>query len=113
MHELSIALNIVEIIQQEAVVHKANSILELEIEIGELAGVDIECLRFTMDSVIRNTILENCEIKYNTIHGLCKCIACNHEYDASTLFSCCPQCGSYASKNISGTELRIKSFTLN
>lgn len=113
MHELSIAMSIVDIIQEEARKQNADSVKELEVEIGKLAGVDTECLSFALESAIRNTLLEGCDVRINLIPGKCKCLECGKEFDAENLYSSCPDCSSYATKMVSGTELKIKSFTIN
>jgi Zn finger protein HypA/HybF (possibly regulating hydrogenase expression) len=44
MHELSIALSIVELAANEAHKENATEVYEIELEIGEMAGIDPEAL---------------------------------------------------------------------
>ncbi len=110
MHELSIAANIVEIAEEYAQKNNASVINEIEIDVGELSGVVIEALEFAMDSIIKNTILENSKILINHITGLAKCLECRHEFPVSSLYENCPHCNEFNLEIIKGDELRVKSL---
>ena len=62
MHELSIAQSIVELAEKEARNHQANSIEELELEIGTLAGIEWVSLEFALESVKKGSMLENARV---------------------------------------------------
>ncbi len=42
MHEFSLAMNVVELAEKEAKNHGVSKILEIEIEVGDLSGVEPE-----------------------------------------------------------------------
>ena len=46
MHELSIALSIVELAAKEAHKENAKEVKEIELEIGEMAGIDTDKTQF-------------------------------------------------------------------
>ena len=48
MHELSIALSILDLVALEAIKQKAREVKEIELEVGRLAGVDISALAFSI-----------------------------------------------------------------
>ena len=50
MHELSIAMNIIDIAGEYAAKANTKTINEIEIEVGELSGVVIEALEFAMEN---------------------------------------------------------------
>jgi len=112
MHELSIAQSIVELAEKQARNHQAKCIEELELEIGSLAGVELQSLEFALESCVKGTLLENARIIRHTIAGEGRCGDCETAFPADTLFSPCPVCGSYAVKIIKGKELRIKSIVV-
>jgi hydrogenase nickel incorporation protein HypA/HybF len=58
MHELSIAMNIIDIANEQAKINNLSAIDEIEIEVGELSGVETDALKFAMEVVTRDTILE-------------------------------------------------------
>ena len=112
MHELSIAQSIVELAEREALNHRAVSIEELELEIGDLAGIDWLALEFAMESAIKGSLLENARIIRRRIAGEGRCGDCENQFPAENLLTACPFCGSYVVKIIKGKELRIKSFMI-
>ncbi len=53
MHELSIAMGIVDIAKNEAVKHQFSEIELIELEIGTLSGVEIESLNFAWPLAVK------------------------------------------------------------
>ena len=70
MHELSIALSIINLAIKEAEKSNATRVSELELEIGEMAGVNIEALEFSMSIAMQNTILEGAKVRIVEIRSL-------------------------------------------
>jgi len=112
MHELSIAQSIVELAEREARNHQADSVEELELEIGALAGIDRLALDFALESATKESLLEGTRIICQQIDGEGRCGDCENLFPVENLFSSCPVCGSYAVKIIKGKELRIKSIII-
>lgn len=112
MHELSIAQSIVELAEQQARSHKATVIEELELEIGSLAGVELQSLEFALESSVKGTMLNNARIVHHDIKAEGRCGDCEAIFPVDTLFSPCPHCGSYCIKITKGKELRIKSIVV-
>ena len=112
MHELSIAQSIVELAEREARNHQADSIEELELEIGALAGIEWNALEFALESAIKGSLLEDARVVRLKIAGEGRCGDCENIFPVENLFSACPVCGSYAVKIIKGKELRIKSIVV-
>ena len=65
MHELSIALSIVELAEEEARKADATSISKVEVEIGTMAGIDPDALLFAWDSVIQGTMARQSDTGYS------------------------------------------------
>jgi len=112
MHELSIAQSIVELAEREARSCHANSVEELELEIGSLAGIEWVALEFALESAIKGSLLEDARIVVRRIAGEGRCGDCESLFPVENLFSSCPACGSYAVKIIKGQELRVKSIVV-
>ncbi|UCF87855.1 MAG: hydrogenase maturation nickel metallochaperone HypA, partial [bacterium] len=51
MHELSIALEILDIVEKEAAKHGARVVKEVCLRVGDLSGVETESLAFSFDAV--------------------------------------------------------------
>ena len=112
MHELSIATNIVEIALEYAKKNNAEEVREIEIEVGELSGVVIQALEFAMDSATKNTIIENAKIILNKVKGYAKCLNCQNEFSATSLYEECPKCNTFNPEIIRGKELQVKSLVV-
>ncbi|MDR1258693.1 MAG: hydrogenase maturation nickel metallochaperone HypA [Tannerellaceae bacterium] len=113
MHELSIAQSIVELAEEQAAKRRASGVEEVEIEIGRLAGVESQTLRFALQSAVKNTMLEKAHIVCHDIDGEGRCGDCDATFAMPELFTPCPRCGSYAVRLIRGKELRLKSIIIN
>jgi len=113
MHELSIAMSVIEIADEYAEKANANVVNKIEIEVGELSGVVLEALEFAMEVAVKNTILENANCQYIQIPGIARCEKCAHEFSTSDLHTPCPKCNSYEQEITSGRELRVKSLIVD
>ncbi len=112
MHELSIAMNIADIATKEAEKAGTDLVLEVDLEIGTMAGIEFESLEFALSVATRGTILENTEFKINKIQARAKCLDCTKEFDIRDMFSGCPGCDSPNIFIICGKELRISSLLI-
>jgi hydrogenase nickel incorporation protein HypA/HybF len=113
VHEFSIALNIIEIAEQEAKKAGASEVTSVEIEVGQLSGVIIEALEFAFESAIKDTILRNASIHLITIPGKARCNHCGQISEAENLFDPCKNCGEFNVSIIAGRELAVKSITVS
>ncbi|MEZ5082828.1 MAG: hydrogenase maturation nickel metallochaperone HypA [Bacteroidales bacterium] len=110
MHELSIAMSIIEIAEENAKNADTSVINEIELDIGSQSGVVVEALEFAMQSAKLGTMLENAEVKINFIPARAACAQCQHEFYVDDLFSPCPECGNPFCEIIQGKELKVKSL---
>jgi len=113
MHELSIALSIIDIADKEAKKANAIKVAEIELEVGELAGVEYRALDFAFETAVKNTILENAIVKIHKPKGQAICNDCNTNFEINDLYSACPKCGGYFHNIIKGKELRVKSLLVD
>lgn len=112
MHELSIALGIVGIAENQIRKHQAQRVETIELEIGQLAGVEWKALEFAWESATKHTVLENSQLEVNRVEGAARCLECQHEFPTTSLFARCPSCGGFFSQIIRGKELRVKALTI-
>jgi len=110
MHELSIALSIVELSEEEARKADATSISKVEVEIGTMAGIETEALSFAWDSVIQGTMAQQAKLVINTIQAEAHCLQCGKDFPAENYFVQCPHCSSFRYRITKGKELRISSL---
>jgi hydrogenase nickel incorporation protein HypA/HybF len=112
MHELSIAMSIAEIVEEESRMARASKVEKITIEIGTQSGVMIEALQFAMDEVIRNSSFKDAIVNYDIITATASCEECCHEFEILDFFMVCPVCNSSKTFLIKGKELKIKSIEI-
>lgn len=113
MHELSIALSIVDIAEKETAKVEAKKVSLIELEIGTLAGIEFDSLDFVWPSAVKDTVLENAEKKIKIIRGEARCSDCETIFKLDNIYDACPNCGSYLKGILKGKELLIKSLEVS
>jgi len=113
MHELSVALGIVKIAKNEITKAKANNVEMIELEIGTLAGIELDSLDFVWPAAVKDTVLENAVKKINIIAAKAKCIDCDTVFDIKNIYDACPNCGSFLKGILQGKELRVKALEVS
>lgn len=113
MHELSIIANIVSIAEEQVQKAQARRVDSIELEIGELAGVEWQALDFAWEVGVKQSVLENSERHIQRIAGKAYCNECKQDFHMENLFSSCPSCGSYFNEILQGKELRVKALTVS
>jgi hydrogenase nickel incorporation protein HypA/HybF len=113
VHEMSLAMRIVDIAVSEAEKVKARVVTEIEIEVGQLAGVTAEALTFCLDAAARGTMAESAVFTLLTMPGQGYCLACEREVPISEFPAQCPMCRGYGVTINAGTELKIRSIQID
>ena len=109
MHELSIAVALVE--QIEAVVSRESALraTKVAIAVGALSGVDAEALRSLFPLVSEGTKAEGAELRVDAVAARVRCRVCGSESEAKPHFVSCGACGSPDVELVAGRELNITS----
>lgn len=107
MHELTIASHILELAEAEARKAGCGSIIDIELEIGKLAGVEQEALRFGFAAVSRDSMAKHASLNIITIPGKAKCSGCGVTFPVQSYFDPCPKCASTLNTIEQGEELRM------
>jgi len=113
MHEMSIALSIIDIANEEASRANAKKINGIDIEIGSISGVDVSALEFAFDIAIKNTLLENAKRNIISIPAKAECLECKSTFALTAFYEPCPNCESLTINILQGKELRIKSINVD
>jgi len=107
MHELSIALDIIDFVQREITQRQLHNLSAVGVRIGALSAVDPESLEFGFTAASHGTSLENVKLVVEWIPAQIKCQACGHEHTTEQPEFVCPKCNS-ANVNIKrGYELEV------
>ncbi|MHB0991070.1 MAG: hydrogenase maturation nickel metallochaperone HypA/HybF [Burkholderiales bacterium] len=110
MHEMALAEGVLQVIEDAAVSQGFERVVEVHLEVGALAGVEVEALRFCMDAVLAGSIATGARVELSVTPGHGFCLSCAETVPMSVLFDACPQCGSYQVQATDGTEMRVKDL---
>jgi hydrogenase nickel incorporation protein HypA/HybF len=113
MHEMGIALQIVEIVRDSIPAHMgAVRVERVNLKIGKLAAVVPESLRFCFDIVIKETPLEGAELHIQEMPVLARCKRCGEQWTIHEPVFTCHTCDSGELEILSGRELDIESIEI-
>ena len=107
MHELSIALEIITIVEDEIVKRNLDGIAEVNISLGALSGVDPEALSFSFEAETIDTPLAETRlvIQQIPVKGICR--SCKKDFSVDDFIFLCPYCDSVDINITQGNELDI------
>jgi hydrogenase nickel incorporation protein HypA/HybF len=110
MHELSIAMSIVDMAQEEAA-RRGVRIDCVHLELGPLSGVVADALLFSYEMACGGTPLEGSRLVIKEVPIEVFCPACKAQRILPSMqWFCCPQCGAPTSEVIHGRELVITAL---
>ena len=110
MHELSIAISIVDTVIKQAAMASAHRVSEVELEIGVFSGIEYKSLEFALGVASKDTLLEETLFRIKRVEAVAECPDCEHLYTPEGMYSHCPECNKQGIRLIRGTELQIKSL---
>lgn len=110
MHELSLAESILQLIEDTAVDQSFTQVKTVWLEIGQLACVEQESLRFFFDVVTQDSIARQAKLEIIEIAGQALCKQCNQVFAITAHSQACPHCGNYALQVTQGGGMRIKEL---
>lgn len=107
MHEMSIAQSIIRLLEQQAEQQHFSRVTRLWLEIGPLAMVEVESLRFCFGAVCRGTLADQALLEIMSPQPRARCVQCGVEQAVTSRFDACCECGSYRLHLLQGDEMRI------
>jgi hydrogenase nickel incorporation protein HypA/HybF len=107
MHELSLAGGILRIVEQAAARERFSRVTRLKLEVGKLAGVEVEALRFALGAIAPETPLAGAEVEIVEPEGRARCFDCGALTVIKERGEPCGQCGGWRLDPVAGTEFRV------
>jgi len=108
MHETSIALGILDIINDRCIAEGYHAIESVRLRIGRAAGIMPEALLFSFDVAKADTLAEDATLIIESIPLGGVCSECNADFEVKEAYVLsCPECGSTAFKIQRGYEMEI------
>lgn len=112
MHELSIALSMIEQIEEEAARH-SGKVRSVYLRVGVLSGVDCEALRFAYEIACQDTDLVGSALEIERVPLLVRCPACGTEHAPPMNSIVCPQCIAPGQEILAGRELELTALEID
>lgn len=112
MHELSIALSMIEQIEETAALHMAG-VKAVQVRLGVLSGVDVEALRFAYEVASEGTSLAGSRLEIESVQLLVYCPTCAQTHSPDPQHILCPRCITPEQKVLAGCELELKALELS
>lgn len=110
MHEMSLAEGVLQVIEDNAKIKGFSRVKTVWLEIGELAGVEVESMRFCFDAVVKGTLADGARLEIIVSKGQGRCLTCSKMVPLQLRYDPCPLCGSYPVEPSSGLEMRVKEL---
>ena len=108
MHEMSLAEGVLQVIEDNAKTNGFSRVKTVWLEIGELAGVEVEAMRFCFDAVACGTLAEGAQLEVVEVPGEGLCFSCGKTVPLAALYDPCPACGGYPVQATGGTGMRVR-----
>jgi len=110
MHELSLCEGVLQVLENAARTQGFSRINIVCLEIGALAGVELEAMRFSFEVIKKGTLADNAKLEIISLPGQAWCLPCAKNVAIEQRFDACPHCGSYQLQVTGGEELRVKEL---
>lgn len=110
MHEMTLAESVLQIIEDAASKQGFTRVKTVWLEIGQLACVEKESMRFCFDAVMRGSIAEQARLEIVETAGRGQCVKCSLEIPIAALYEPCPNCGSHEVRVTGGDGMRVKEL---
>jgi hydrogenase nickel incorporation protein HypA/HybF len=112
MHELGIAQNILEIVQQAVPDGQKPAVRKVRIRVGQLSGVVPDSLDFCFSILLNESQMPKARLAIEQVPTISQCRDCSHRFQVEDLAFVCPACKSTNLELVSGKELEIVEIEL-
>jgi hydrogenase nickel incorporation protein HypA/HybF len=113
MHELSIAMSMIEMAAEEAERRGGVQVNAIHLRLGPLSGVVKEALLFSYEVACAGTSLEGSSLIIEEVPIVVYCPACNSETPLASLQKfCCGTCGALTPEVVRGKELEVVALEI-
>jgi hydrogenase nickel incorporation protein HypA/HybF len=112
MHELSIAMSIIELAQEESE-RRGVQVSAVHLKLGALSGVVKEALLGSFEMACEDTSLKGARLVIEELPVLIFCTACGAQRPISSIqLFCCVDCGTPSGDVVQGKELEVVALEI-
>lgn len=111
MHELSIAISMIEQILEESASRGGLAVEIVHLRLGVFSGVAKDALLFSYELACEGTPLEGSRLAIEEVSLLIYCPSCQRERTPVSVYQlCCPDCLVPAQEILRGREIEVASL---
>jgi hydrogenase nickel incorporation protein HypA/HybF len=108
MHELSIAMSILDVVEEESARRAEGRVTAVHLKLGPLSGVVKESLLAAFDLAREETDLKECQLMIEEIPIVVFCPTCDAERSVVSIQNiCCAVCATPTPEVLHGRELEV------
>ncbi len=108
MHEVSIALSLLDIISQECRKSGSDNVDVVNLRIGKASGIMPDALIFAFDAIKGDSVARNARLTIEEVPVTGHCGECGDRFTVKEEYVlCCPRCGGSSFEIVAGRELDI------
>ncbi|ADN77350.1 hydrogenase nickel insertion protein HypA [Ferrimonas balearica DSM 9799] len=111
MHEMSLAEGILQIVQDQA--GNSPRVHSVTLSVGELAGVELDALRFCFDVVTRDSAAQDAILEIETVPGSAFCFDCLAQVPLARRGNPCPRCEGHSLTVVGGDQMKVKYLEID
>lgn len=113
MHELSIAMSMIEMASEEAARRGSTQVNTIYLKLGPLSGVVKDALLFSYEVASSGTPLEGSKLVIEDVPVVVFCQDCQAERVIESIQRfCCPVCGALTSDILKGREMEVTAIEI-
>lgn len=114
MHELSIAMSIIEMAEEEAADHGDARITAVHLKLGALSGVVKAALISAYEMAREATPLQAAPLVIEEVPIMVFCSTCQAQRPVSSIqLFCCAECGTPTSEIVQGREIEVVALEIS
>ena len=110
MHELSLAVDLVEQLVEALKRESASRVVEINVVMGAMSGVERVPFEFAFPVAAEGTPIAGAVLNIEEVPLVLKCDDCNQETETDDLIMICPNCSSVSVEIVQGKEFLVKSM---
>lgn len=88
MHEYSIVASLVEQVEHQVQLHHATRVDRVHVDIGELAGVELELLATAYDTFREGTVCDGVPLEIHSVAAVWRCRGCGRTVPPGAILRC-------------------------
>ena len=110
MHEMALCEELVQAIEALAGSQGFSRVHAVWLEVGALAAVECDAMRFNFDIITKGTLAEDARLDIMEVDGTAWCMPCATAVKLRRFGDPCPRCEGYQLRVLDGKQIKIRQL---